>query len=301
MPVTGEELRRLSRRLAIGLYLDAWPPWAAGSLLLAGVVTLICRVFFPAAFATPALAVAGAGPRSGSRTRSSATGALYSPADVVALADSLTGGTGTAAGAVRDRRYRVARVRARGVGIGRGRSRGCGRGARLAVIAPAAGVPGRGVLAAAARAASTDAPLADDIAADLDATLAELKQQELITPAEEARLEEEIERIRQSAEHRVDASSWEAADALREQVAAGVVREAERAEVGRGEPGALRGRGAGRRQRGRRRRAGAGRGADESARTAWRSSGLLAGAPADLQRLLKGGKLPTDAGVAARR
>ena len=127
--------------------------------------------------------------------------------------------------------------------------------------------------------------------------MVELKQQELITPDEEKRLEEEIERIRRGAEERVDASSWEAADALREQVVGRPVREAGRREVGRGEPGALRGRG------------------DRPARAASRSaeaqaaeltkaleklaqSGLLAGAPADLQRLLKGGKLPADAEVA---
>ena len=68
----------------------------------------------------------------------------------------------------------------------------------------------------------TNAILADDIAANLVATVAELKQQELITPGEEKKLEEEIERIRRGAEERVDASSWEAADALRDRVAAGV-------------------------------------------------------------------------------
>jgi hypothetical protein len=42
-------LRRLSRRLAIGLFLDVWPPWAAGSLFLAGLVALVCRMFVPGA------------------------------------------------------------------------------------------------------------------------------------------------------------------------------------------------------------------------------------------------------------
>ena len=95
MPVPGEKaLRRLARRLAIGLYLDVWAPWAAGALWLAGVVTLICRVFFPAASsllpflwlapvvaACPALLICYR--------------RVYSPAEIVALADSLTGGTGT--------------------------------------------------------------------------------------------------------------------------------------------------------------------------------------------------------------
>ena len=46
----------------------------------------------------------------------------------------------------------------------------------------------------------SDAALAEDIAADLTATVVELKQQELITPAEEKTLEEEIERIRRAAQ-----------------------------------------------------------------------------------------------------
>ena len=54
------------------------------------------------------------------------------------------------------------------------------------------------------------APLANELASRLDATLAELKQEQLVTAAEEERLDEEIERIRQSTERRVDASSWEA-------------------------------------------------------------------------------------------
>jgi hypothetical protein len=56
----------------------------------------------------------------------------------------------------------------------------------------------------------------------LKATVAGLKQQDLITPAEERVLQEEIERIRKSAAERIDSSSWEAADALREKAAAGL-------------------------------------------------------------------------------
>ena len=44
-------LRRLARRLAIGLFLDVWPRWAAAGLLLAGVVAVVCRMFVPAASA----------------------------------------------------------------------------------------------------------------------------------------------------------------------------------------------------------------------------------------------------------
>src|SRR5207248_2045784 len=67
-----------------------------------------------------------------------------------------------------------------------------------------------------------NAALANDIAADLKTTLAELKKQGLVTTSEEKNLEEEIERIRKGALERVDSSSWEAADALREKVAAGL-------------------------------------------------------------------------------
>jgi hypothetical protein len=138
----------------------------------------------------------------------------------------------------------------------------------------------------------TKAILADDIAANLVATVAELKQQELITAAEEKRLEEEIERIRKSAEERVDASSWEAADALRGRVAAGVfekenalnwaeesvARYAAAAEAGGNADAVSQAHAA------------------ELTKALERlgQSGLLAGAPADVQRLLQSGKLPAD-------
>jgi hypothetical protein len=64
--------------------------------------------------------------------------------------------------------------------------------------------------------------LANGIASDLKNTVAELKKQDLITPVEEKKLQEEIERIRKDAMQRLDASSWEAADALREKTAAGI-------------------------------------------------------------------------------
>src|ERR687897_582319 len=86
-------LRRLARRLTIGLFLDVWPVWAAASLLGSGVVVLICRMFFPGAApylqwvwlapivtALPALAICAA--------------RAYRPAEVVAVADWLSGGQG---------------------------------------------------------------------------------------------------------------------------------------------------------------------------------------------------------------
>ncbi|HZI51877.1 MAG TPA: hypothetical protein VFE29_08630, partial [Terriglobia bacterium] len=42
-------LRRLARRVALGLFLQIWPRWAIGSFLIAGSVALICRIFFSSA------------------------------------------------------------------------------------------------------------------------------------------------------------------------------------------------------------------------------------------------------------
>src|SRR5690242_18653440 len=42
-------LTPLSRRLAAGLFLEIWPPWAIGTLLVGGVTVLACRLFVPAA------------------------------------------------------------------------------------------------------------------------------------------------------------------------------------------------------------------------------------------------------------
>jgi hypothetical protein len=64
--------------------------------------------------------------------------------------------------------------------------------------------------------------LANDVVADLKSTVEELKNQNLVTPEEAKSLEQEIERIRQDAIERMDSSSWESADALREKMAAGL-------------------------------------------------------------------------------
>ena len=42
-------LRRLTRRVAFGLFLEIWPRWAIGSFLIAGTVALVCRMFFEGA------------------------------------------------------------------------------------------------------------------------------------------------------------------------------------------------------------------------------------------------------------
>jgi hypothetical protein len=139
----------------------------------------------------------------------------------------------------------------------------------------------------------TNAVLAKDIAGSLTATVTELKQQQLITAEEEKKLEEEIERIRQSAEKRMDASSWEAVDSLRDKVAADVAekqdavkwaeqtlaRFAAAAEGGSSANGI------------------AAAQTTELTKALERLSqqGLLAGAPEELQKLAAGGKLPGDA------
>src|SRR5262245_30197079 len=93
-PSVRPALRRLSRRVAFGLFLDIWPRWAIGGLLIAGTIALVCRIFFreaaaflpwlwvaPLLASVPALFVCAR--------------RVYRPAEIVALADSLSGGHGT--------------------------------------------------------------------------------------------------------------------------------------------------------------------------------------------------------------
>jgi hypothetical protein len=291
MPVSAQPaLRRLARRLAIGLFLDVWPTWAVASLLTAGLVVLVCRMFFPGAASSlhwlwlapllsafPALMICFM--------------RAYRPADVVALADWLNGGQGALLALLETNdpvwaespmleaaaKFPLPRLRP---------------WRKLATLPPALAFMAAALWLPQRVPRGTNAILADDIASDLTTTLAELKQQELITPAEEKTLEEEIERIRRSAQERVDASSWEAADALREKVAAGLsekqnalkwaeeslARYAAAAEAGTSGESAS--------------------DADlaelTNALQKLAQSGLLAGAPAGLQGRLRGGKLPTD-------
>src|SRR5687768_7680249 len=86
-------VRRFSRRLRLGLFLEAWPQWAAGALLAAGCVALVCRLFVPAAgpylywlLAAPALAILPASVACIQRA--------YRPEEVLALVDALSGGDG---------------------------------------------------------------------------------------------------------------------------------------------------------------------------------------------------------------
>lgn len=291
MPVSVRPaLRRLARRLAVGLFLDVWPAWAVASLLLAGLVALFCRLFLPGAasslrwlwlapvlMAIPALVIC---------FRRS-----YPSADVVAVADWLNGGQGMLLTLLEtnDLAWAESPLAEHASKFSLPRLRPW---RKLAALPPAVAFLAIALWLPQRVPPGTDSVLADDIAANLMTTLAGLKQQELITVEEQKELEEEVERIRRSARERVDASSWEAADALREKIAAGVsekqsaLKWAEES-MARYEAAA---------------KGGADAGAVSDAQAAelakalekLAQSGLLAGAPADLQRLLKSGKLPTD-------
>jgi hypothetical protein len=143
----------------------------------------------------------------------------------------------------------------------------------------------------AARASNT--AVADEMAASLAKTVAELKQQQMVAPEQEKALEEAIERIRQSARQRVDASSWEAADALREKMAADVADKQNAAKWAQESLAryAAAARGAG--------GAPPANGAEAAELTKaleqLAKSGLLAGAPESLKASMMSGKLPADA------
>src|SRR3954454_4294973 len=86
-------LKQLSRRLAAGVFLDAWIPCTIGALMVAGIAALVCRIFVPAAavavrwfWIAPVLAIVPAAVVCWRRA--------FSPADVVAIADWLAGGNG---------------------------------------------------------------------------------------------------------------------------------------------------------------------------------------------------------------
>ena len=164
--------------------------------------------------------------------------------------------------------------------------------AQMAVIPALAFLAVAWLLPQRVRALDASAALADEIASDLKAAVVELKQQALITPEEEQRLEEQIERIRQSAEERVDPSSWEAADALREQVVAALTEKQEAVKWAQESLARLAA-------------AADALGSGESLSNAQTAeltkaleklakTGLLAGAPGKLRGMLQAGKLPTD-------
>jgi hypothetical protein len=68
--------------------------------------------------------------------------------------------------------------------------------------------------------AAAKTALASDIAAELKTKLEALKKQDMIAPSEEKELQAEIERIRKDSLEKIDASTWEASDSMREKFAA---------------------------------------------------------------------------------
>jgi hypothetical protein len=281
-------LRRLARRLTIGLFLDVWPIWAVASLLLAGLIALICRLFVPAA--APYLAWLWIAPLV------AAVPVLilcvmrgYRPAEVVAIADWLNGGHGLMLTLMEQQDEAWAGRLDEASTFAMPRLRPWRRlawlPAALAFLAVALSLPQR-----IPRASTT--VLAEEIADDLNTMLDALKQQHLVTPEEEKTLEQEIERIRRAAEERVDASAWEANDALRERVAATVA--GKRDAVKWAEETLGRYAAAAQAAPGGEVKPGAETAELTKALESLAKSGLLANAPPDLQRLLRGGKLPAD-------
>ena len=214
-------LRRLRRRVALGLFLETWPRWAVGSFLIAGTLALLCRIFFASAgpivpwlWIAPLLATIPAVILCMRRA--------YRPSEIVALADSLSGGHGTLLTLLEthDSRWSGTTAVESLSRLSMPRLRPWQRlGPVLAsaiFLAVSILVPQRMLTGPA------NTILANDMVADLKGTLEELKTQELLTPEEEKNLEQEIERIRKDAIERMDASSWEAADTLREKIAAGL-------------------------------------------------------------------------------
>jgi hypothetical protein len=212
-------LRRLARRVSVGLFLEIWPRWAIGSFLIAGTAALVCRIFFsnaspflPWLWLAPGLSIVPVIILCLRRA--------YRPLEIAALADSLSGGRGTLLTLLETRDPAWAQTAAledlRQLQMPRLRP-----WRRLApILASAAFLVTALLLPQRMITGPHSTVLANDIVADLQTTIEELKKQDLLTPEEQKNFEEEIERIRKDALDRVDASSWEAADTVREKVAA---------------------------------------------------------------------------------
>ena len=213
-------LRRLRRRLVIGVFLDIWPRWALASLLSAGVVAISCRLLVPDAasilnwlWLAPVLASIPAVALTASRA--------YRPDQIAALADSMNGGEGTllAVLEVQDPAWVNSRAITDFSQFSLPRLRVW---RKLGALAPAVAFLAIALMMPQRIPAASNGVLANDIAADLQAALNELKKQDVITPNEDKEFQEEIERIRKDATEKLDSSSWEASDAMREKFAAKV-------------------------------------------------------------------------------
>jgi hypothetical protein len=284
-------LKRLRRRLAIGLFLEIWPAWTIASLIAAGTIVVACRMFvasaapyliwlwlLPVLTAIPALVIC--------------VRRAYAPTDVAAIADWLGGGRGALLTwfETTDPAWSETPLIQHAATFPLPRIRL--RLAQTAVIPALVFLAVAFLLPQRVRALDANAALADEIASDLKAAVVELKQNALITPEEEQRLDEQIERIRQGAQERVDPSSWEAADALREEVVAGLTEKQEAVKWAQESLARLAA-------------AADALGSGESLSNAQTAeltkaleklskTGLLAGAPENLKGMLQAGKMPTD-------
>jgi hypothetical protein len=288
-------VRRFSWRLRIGLLLEAWPRWAAGALLAAGCAALACRLFVPAAdpylywlLAAPALAILPTALISIRRA--------YTPAEVLAIVDALSGGGGSVLTLAErhDQAWSHASQIGRAAHLSLPRFRPW---RKLAVVVPALAFLLIVLLLPQRTSASDAASMADDVVDGLAATLAALQSHDLVTPEEEKQLQEEIERVRNAARERMDASAWEAADAVRERMASNAAAKRDAASWAQealarysaaggldGNPDAA-----------------SAKAELSRALEALARSGALAGAPSEIQQMLaSGATLPADAAALAR-
>ena len=258
-------VRRFSRRLRIGLFLDAFPQWAAGALL-----------------AAPALAILPAAVLSIRRA--------YRPEEVLALVDALTGGDGAVLTLAErhDQAWSHASQISRAAHAALPRFRPW---RRFTIVVPALAFLVIAVLLPQRTPTAGPLPIADDVVSGLSATLKELQSHDLVTPEEEKQLQQEIERVRKAAQERMDASAWEAADAVKEKMAANAAAKRDAASWAQealarysaaggsaGNPDAA-----------------SAKAELSKALEALARSGALAGAPLDIQKMLAAGKLPGDA------
>jgi hypothetical protein len=143
----------------------------------------------------------------------------YRPAEVVALADWLSGGRGTLLSLVetRDGAWSESPILKSVIDLSLPRLRPFRQ--HWPILPAALFLATAMLLPQRISSTASTTVLADDIVRNLKSTLAELKKDDVIAPGEQKKLEEEIERIRTSAMQRVDSSSWEASDAIRDQMA----------------------------------------------------------------------------------
>jgi hypothetical protein len=292
-------LRRLARRLTLGVFLDVWPTYAAVGIVVAGLAALVCRLFVPAAnpylwwlWFSPIAAMVPAWVVCRLRA--------YTPDQLVALADSLAGGDGLLLAAVERPgtewadSTRLSTIADRPLPVLRASRRW--RVVALAATFLAAML----LLPQRQPAAAASTLLASQMADDVAASVAELKARQVLTPDEEKKLDEEIAQLRRGAAKRMDESSWEAADAMKERLAAELAAKRDAvawAQESLARFAAARAGGAADAQRA----SGATAGELTAALEQLAKSGMLEGAPAELGDLASGRtSLPTDAAALAK-